>query len=74
MMDDMERIATALHNLKCAYNHTDGCDWYYQKDWEDTKFKSWSRTQYLMKAETLYANVPYRPPTIYTVLEAAIDA
>ena len=39
-------IATYLHEKLCTYNHTDGCDWYY----DDGSWNRHSRTAYIKKA------------------------
>lgn len=43
-----QKLATVLHALRCRWNHTDGCGWYYDKGgWTDS-----SRIKYLKCAES----------------------
>jgi len=42
-------LADLIHEKMCCRNHTDGCDWYYDRgDWN-----SWSRREYLEKARNI---------------------
>lgn len=43
--DDI-RLAEALHQRFCHWNHTDGCGWHYEK-WSDTLRMNSSRKPYL---------------------------
>ena len=45
---DVGRVATLLHKKICHSDHTEGCGWYYRKDWSDPQ-----HAQYLAKAEFL---------------------
>ena len=44
------RIATFLHEALCQANHTDGCGWYYNENWNE-----WSRKKYLKMADGFLA-------------------
>jgi len=43
-------LATLLHEALCRWNHTDGCGWYYQDNWEDSVHQ-----RYLKVAEKILA-------------------
>lgn len=43
------RLAEALHDVQCTWNHADGCGWYYES-WENPGF---SRQEYLKKANEM---------------------
>jgi hypothetical protein len=30
-MDEIQKLAEIMHEKMCRWNHTDGCDWYYDK-------------------------------------------
>lgn len=36
-----QRAAIFLHSKHCTINHTDGCGWYYEHDWEGYAHKHW---------------------------------
>ena len=43
-----QQLATELHNLRCTWNHTDGCTWFYETVWSD-----YTRASYLKKADNI---------------------
>jgi hypothetical protein len=43
-----QRLAKELHDVLCLFNHTDGCSWEYEKDWND-----WAHAQWLGHAQKL---------------------
>jgi len=47
-LDEPKQLATLLHEKLCRWNHTDGCAWEYDEDWE-----RWDRKVWLDKALTL---------------------
>lgn len=68
-MSPERKLATALHDLMCHYNHTDGCDWYYSKN-----FDSHAHGVYLEKARKMIRwcdEVGISPVLAQTVLEVA---
>lgn len=52
-----QRLAEALHDLQCHHNHTDMCDWYYDK-WPNTRGQYSARATYLRKAEKVRTLLP----------------
>jgi hypothetical protein len=49
----VRHLAALLHRGTCRYNHTDGCSWYDEKDWD-----SYSHRRYLDQAERLLRILP----------------
>ena len=49
------KLATALHEIMCHYNHTDGCGWYY----ENWNVMGYIRMEYLKKANTILKVVDF---------------
>lgn len=41
-------LAITLHDMLCNWNHTDGCSWFYEKEWTD-----YTHSKYLEKASRL---------------------
>lgn len=39
-MTKAQKLATIKHGLTCQYNHTDGCGWYYDKDWKHDRLSA----------------------------------
>lgn len=56
---DLTTIAEFIHSMQCRYNHTDGCGWYYEQDYnKNDAAKIWSQSahlSYLRKAKKLMA-------------------
>ena len=48
-MPDDKKLAEVLHEKQCHWNHTDGCDWYYES-WNSMGH---SRQEYLKKAREI---------------------
>ena len=49
-------LADLIHEKMCHSNHTDECDWYYDRgDWN-----CWSRREYLEKARNILEWVDYQ--------------
>lgn len=46
-----EDLAVQFHELMCHDNHTDGCGWYYEKDWT-----GWAHKRYLDRATYVIEN------------------
>lgn len=43
------KLATILHELRCGYNHTDGCSWYYEEGWyidNPNDIKKWNESEH----------------------------
>lgn len=61
-------LAESIHELTCRYNHTDGCGFYYTKDWNDP-----ARKYHLLAAQRILALVDGRIPdaTILSILTIA---
>lgn len=57
---DLITIAEMLHRLRCNYNHTDGCGWDYEKDYnKGNPSKMWAQSahlSYLRLAKKLMAH------------------
>jgi hypothetical protein len=49
-LSEDKKLAETLHKMLCTCNHTDGCGWYYDKDWNQAEHKHW-----LEKAQKLLA-------------------
>jgi hypothetical protein len=69
---DLTELATALHNVQCRWNHTDGCSWYYEEDewkkpghgWAADMWKPGTmraHASWLEKAKKIHANLPDIP-------------
>ena len=50
-----EQVAEHLHKAMCAWNHTDGCDWFYS-DW-NSSFVSYSRNKFLVLANKFISSL-----------------
>lgn len=57
--EDLINIAEFIHSIQCTWNHTDGCGWYYEKDYnKDDVAKMWAQPthmSYMRKAKNLMA-------------------
>lgn len=51
------KLAELIHSKTCTWNHTDGCDWYYES-WEGFKNNS-TKMRYLDKANKILEKVSY---------------
>lgn len=45
-LSEDKQLAIALHDMKCTWNHTDGCGWYYEisngsHNWTGHAHESW---------------------------------
>lgn len=47
---DPKGVAEFLHLKFCHFNHTDGCSWFYEKDWDN---RSSTKAEWLSKAYKL---------------------
>jgi hypothetical protein len=55
-----KRLAIAIHDKQCHWNHTDGCSWFYAKDdVAETWTSEHSHIQYLEKAHNVLAVADY---------------
>lgn len=55
-----KRLAEALHELLCTWNHTDGCSWYYEvsSTYPTPTWRSWTHGEYLKRAKNVMASLP----------------
>src|SRR6478609_3883476 len=60
-----KQLAIELHELLCHWNHTDGCGWYYEKDWV-----GYAHERYLEKARGVLADTKMDLTAIVTVVNA----
>jgi hypothetical protein len=60
-----KQLALELHELLCRWNHTDGCSWFYEKDWV-----GYSHERYLEKARAVLADTKMDLASIVTVIHA----
>lgn len=47
------QLAKELHSIKCRWNHTDGCGWYYEMKNKQDDWTGSSHGEYLKKAQRL---------------------
>lgn len=60
-----KQLAIELHELLCHWNHTDGCGWFYEKDWT-----GYAHERYLVKARAVLADTKMNLDAIVTVVQA----
>lgn len=55
MMPEDQRLAEHLHEMKCTWNHTDGCSWHYEKNYNTDRFDwtGYAHQEWLRKANNL---------------------
>jgi hypothetical protein len=51
-LTNVQQVATLLHEKNCKDNHTDYCDWYYDK-WPSDRGEHSARNRYSVKARRL---------------------
>ena len=61
MMPEDQRLAEHLHEMKCTWNHDDGCSWYYEKSYETGRFDwtEYTHQKWLHKAQALLQVADY---------------
>jgi hypothetical protein len=66
-----QRLATVLHSIFCHANHTDGCGWFYETEWDALRKwgKGSSHAHYLEWANRLIKLSTSSPENIIIMLE-----
>lgn len=67
------RLAEALHELQCTWNHTDGCGWFYEVSatYPGGAWNGYAHKRYLVKAKKVIELLPnYDVDEIVTVATA----
>src|ERR1700691_2946327 len=41
--EPLKKLVERAHGCLCPYNHTDGCSWYYENNWEGYAHNRWLR-------------------------------
>lgn len=59
-----EYLAEWLHSKYCSHNHTDGCGWEYERNWDGTQHK-----EYLKKSKNILA-LSVDVETVKKIIEA----
>ena len=67
----IRKIAIKVHDLFCAWNHTDGCGWFYENDakTEDFVWQGYSHRIYLNKIEKLFQDTQISPDILDAILD-----
>jgi hypothetical protein len=48
-----KQLAEELHNIQCHWNHTDGCDWYYEISDNIVNWDGQAHGEYLKRARRM---------------------
>lgn len=56
LLEDEKALASALHQLMCRWNHTDGCSWFYAKDTDHDWNRDGARKSYIKMARKVIAD------------------
>lgn len=66
----IRNIAIKAHDLFCAWNHTDGCGWFYENDArnEEHVWRGDSHSHYLNQIEKLFKDKQISPAILEAIL------
>jgi hypothetical protein len=56
LLEDEKALASALHELMCRWNHTDGCSWFYAKETDHDWNRDGARKSYIKMARKVIAD------------------
>lgn len=65
-----KKLAIELHKQLCHWNHTDGCGWMYESDYDPRAWARDTRADYLRRAQALLT-LGWKPENILKVIQTA---
>jgi hypothetical protein len=57
---DNKKLATAIHEKQCRWNHTDGCGWYYADSGKAEDWEEFGHAQYLEVADRILEEIDFQ--------------